>query len=214
MIEALALYRPGQPLHVCILPRRPWRNRPIPDAQPAQTPLHHLAIDGVTVAHEISWCVLPRERFHNLPSDPLRSRMTCHRMMNELPSAVRQDDQAIQQPEANRRHDEEICGGDPVFMVAQERGPALTGSAGAPTADWPTSMPSLSSSPWIRGAPHNQLAPAYLSDQLPDLLGDRRSATSGSRLPAPESSKSSPMPADYRLWSDDREGSTTAGQQR
>jgi hypothetical protein len=40
-------------------------------------------------------------------------------MMNELPSAVRQDDQAIEQLEADRGHDKEVRSGYPVCIVAK-----------------------------------------------------------------------------------------------
>jgi hypothetical protein len=64
------------------------RDGPIPDAQPAQTLLHHFAIDGVTVSHQISWRLLPGERLDELPSNPLRRRIKCYRMVDE-PSAGR-----------------------------------------------------------------------------------------------------------------------------
>jgi hypothetical protein len=60
MVKTLASCRTDQPLHMCILPWRAWRDWSVSDAEPAQTPLHYLAIDGVTVAYEISWCFLPR----------------------------------------------------------------------------------------------------------------------------------------------------------
>jgi hypothetical protein len=39
----------------------------------------------------------------------------------------------------------------------------------------PMSMPSLSSSPWMRGAPQSVLS-AHFADQVPDLSGDLWSA--------------------------------------
>jgi hypothetical protein len=41
----------------------------------------------------------------------------------------------------------------------------------------PMSMPNLSSSLWMRGAPKSEwILPAHLADQLPDFLGHRRAA--------------------------------------
>jgi hypothetical protein len=73
------------------------------------------------------------------------------------------DQQAIEQPERDCRHHEEVHRRDPVSMVAKERLPSLRRRAPLraiylATLVWPTSMPSLRSSPWILGAPHNRLA--------------------------------------------------------
>jgi hypothetical protein len=64
-------------------------------------------------------------------------------------------EQAIQKPERNRRHHEKIHRDDPVGMIAQKGRRRAMYLA---TLVCPTSMPSLSSSPWIRGAPHSGLA--------------------------------------------------------
>src|SRR5258707_14833466 len=66
VVEALASCRSDQRLCKCVLPRRAWGDWPIPNPQPAQTPLHNLTIDGVTVSHEIFWHFIPRERLDNL----------------------------------------------------------------------------------------------------------------------------------------------------
>src|SRR4051794_19614091 len=59
---------------------------------------------------------------------------------------------------------------------------------------WPTSMPSLRSSPSMRGAPQKGFA-AHLADQLPSFEGHLGPAGSSSRLPAPERAESSTMPS-------------------
>src|SRR4030095_10924476 len=66
------------------------------------------------------------------------------------------------------------------------------------TVDWATSMPSLRSSPCIRGAPHSRLA------RLISRISRRISTgTSGrppsARLPAPVQPEPRPMPPDDRL---------------
>ena len=74
-----------------------------------------------------------------------------------------QDEQTIEKPERNRRHHEQVHRGDAVWMVAQivlqpcDGGPLLRATYLA-TLVCPISMPSLSSSPWIRGALHSGLA--------------------------------------------------------
>src|ERR1700755_440370 len=71
--------------------------------------------------------------------------------------------QAVEQTKRDCRHDEHIHRGDAVGMIAKERPPALDGGSlrlamYLATLVCPISMPSLRSSPWIRGAPHSGLA--------------------------------------------------------
>jgi hypothetical protein len=73
------------------------------------------------------------------------------------------DHQAIEQLEANGRHDKHINGGDVRRVIAEKGLPALRRWPSRrfmylATVDWATSKPSLSSSPWMRGAPHGGLS--------------------------------------------------------
>jgi hypothetical protein len=52
--------------------------------------------------------------------------MECDRDGKNAPSAMVEDHECIEEPEADRRHDEQIHRGDACGMVAQERLPALT----------------------------------------------------------------------------------------
>src|SRR5215831_14037258 len=97
MVDALWSDRANQSLHVCILPRRCRCDGSIPDAQATQTSLHDRTIDGVTVSDEIGGCLIPGKCLDNLPGNPLRGRVRCCRIVDEPPSAVVQDDQAIEQ---------------------------------------------------------------------------------------------------------------------
>ena len=73
------------------------------------------------------------------------------------------DQQTIEQSERDCRHDEEIHCDNATRMVAKERLPSLRRrpllrAIYLATLAWPISTPSLRSSPWIFGAPHNGLA--------------------------------------------------------
>jgi hypothetical protein len=73
------------------------------------------------------------------------------------------DQQSIDRTKEDCRHHEKVHRGDPVSVVTKERLPSLDGgpllrAIYLATLVWPTSMPSLRSSPWILGAPHNGLA--------------------------------------------------------
>src|SRR5580704_15982338 len=67
----------------------------------------------------------------------------------------------------------------------------------------PMSMPSLSSSPWMRGTPTGIL-PAQLTQQISDLARNGRSSRLAvPYLPGPEQPKAGTMPGNDRFWLDD-----------
>jgi hypothetical protein len=72
------------------------------------------------------------------------------------------------------------------------------------TLDWATSNPSLSSSPWMRGAPQSGFS------MLIRRINRRRSVSicgrpQGARLPPPVGAKAGPMPTHEHLGTDDRD---------
>jgi hypothetical protein len=71
--------------------------------------------------------------------------------------------QTIEQPERDCRHHEQVRRGDAISVVTKKRPPSLRRRTPPShhilaTLVCPTSIPSLRSSPWILGAPHNGLA--------------------------------------------------------
>src|SRR5438552_2064100 len=66
------------------------------------------------------------------------------------------------------------------------------------TVVWPTSMPSLSNSPWILGAP-KRVRKAHLANELANFGRCSWSAASWARLPAPIGLKARAMPTDHRF---------------
>src|SRR5215813_10149270 len=176
-----------------------------------QTSPHDVAVDGVSISHQISWRRVPRERLGHLPSNPLGRWMCRYCVVNELPPAVRKKHQTVEQLEADRRHDEQICGGNSRCLIAQEGRPTLTRSSGAfdhvlgdgRLGDLDAELEQLAMNP---GRTPQPVGAAHLPDQIADLSGDRWTAASAPGLPSPEGPKSLPMPADHRLRSDDRDG--------
>src|SRR5260370_36464050 len=73
------------------------------------------------------------------------------------------------------------------------------------TLDCATSNPSLSSSPWMRGAPQSGIFDAHPADQYAQLRVDPRSPFPWARLPTPVAAKAGPMPTHERLGPDDCE---------
>src|ERR1700732_3893828 len=73
------------------------------------------------------------------------------------------------------------------------------------TLDCATSNPSLSSSPWIRGAPQKRIFDAHPPDQCAQLRFDLRSPSLWARLPNSVGAKAGPVPTHERLGPDGRE---------
>src|SRR5258707_1279701 len=67
----------------------------------------------------------------------------------------------------------------------------------------PISMPSLRSSPWIRGRSPQRIGDAHLPDKLANLWGHSRPSATRSRLPAPVQSEAGTMPANNGVRLDD-----------
>src|SRR5437879_6253383 len=72
------------------------------------------------------------------------------------------------------------------------------------TLDCPTSNPSLSSSPWMRGAPQSGFS-MLICRISAQLRFDLRSPSPWARLPTPAAAKAGPMPTNEGLGPDDRE---------
>src|SRR5262249_5859522 len=114
-------------------------------------------------ANDIGRRSVPAASLRQLSGNPFR-RGACGDPQPDDPTPlVPQNQEAIQQPEGKCRHDEQVNRGDAVRMVAKKGSPALRGPSPPPrhvlaTLVWPTSIPSLSNSPWMRGAPQSGLA--------------------------------------------------------
>src|SRR5258706_11645354 len=73
------------------------------------------------------------------------------------------------------------------------------------TLDCAISNPSLSSSPWTRGAPQSGFFDAHPPDQHAQLRVDLRSPSQWARLPTPVAAKAGPVPTHERLGPDNCE---------
>src|SRR5215813_7117043 len=74
----------------------------------------------------------------------------------------------------------------------------------------PTSM---SSSPWIRGAPPERVGNAHVTDQLTYLKRHGRPSAARPRLPAPVRSDSHAVPTDHGVRFDNRQRRSNIGEQ-
>src|SRR5262249_38495736 len=84
--------------------------------------------------------------------------MSCHLEPQQLPPAVAQHQKREHSLKGQGRNHTQIDRGDRLRVIAKEvfqpcdRGPPCT--MYFETVDWATSKPSISSSPWMRDAPH------------------------------------------------------------
>src|SRR6266852_951246 len=163
VVEAFPSDRTDQPFGTSILPRGAWRRWSVANAHRSKSSDEDIAIGLIAIADQIVGSPFPAESFRNLICNPFCGRMRCDAEPYDLSSAVPHDQQSIEQTKRDCRHDEQIHRGDPVGVIVEECLPSL-GRWFSPldhilgTLVCPISMPSLSNSPWIRGAPQSGLA--------------------------------------------------------
>ena len=124
-----------------------------------------LAVDLVTVAQEVGGRGVVRERLHDLLGGPVGGGVLGHVEVDDASAMVREHDENEENAQGRGGHGEEIDRDEVPNMVGEERPPGLGGRGrrfgiSRETVRSATSMPSVMSSPWIRGAPHKGLAAA------------------------------------------------------
>ena len=72
------------------------------------------------------------------------------------------------------------------------------------TVDWATSKPSLSSSPWIRGAPQSWFSVLICRISARNSISNSRAPSPRVRFPTPIAAKAGPMPPHQRFRLDNR----------
>jgi hypothetical protein len=176
--------------------------------QPGGRPREVGAVHGVPITNEIRRRASPRGRVDHLAPDPLGGRMGCHRDVDQLPPAVRGEDQDVERAERQRVDGEHIGRPDAGSMVGQEGPPGLTRRtiravrAVAPdraVADHDAELEQLAADPL--GAPQDVVA-RHRPDQVLCRGAQARPSTGRARPPAPEQSPSPPMPPDHRVGRD------------
>ena len=160
VVHTLTPDRSDQPFGKAILPRRGRCGRLVPDAHGAQSARDDAAIDPVAIADEVVRSLIPGKCLRYLTCNPFCRRICCDVDPDEV-SAVEPDDGA------GIGRSKSIVGTTNRSMAAMSgawlrkkvRHPWLGGprrlTMYLATLDCATSNPSLSSSPWMRGAPQS-----------------------------------------------------------
>src|SRR6202165_754017 len=126
----------------------------------------------------------------------------------QLPPAMTHHQQAIEQPERDCRHHEQVHRRNPISMVTKERPPSLRGRNPPPLhifghaglADIDAKLEKLAMDP--RCSPQ-RIGDAHLADKVAYVDRHGRSSAAVLRFPSPIRSKSRTVPTDYGLRSDD-----------
>ena len=163
---------------------------------------------------------LIRKCFPQLLANPGASRMTSNVEVEDAPAVMADDEEAIQEVEADRRHGEEIHGGDGFAMITKKSQPApsrlwICGRPFDPAGDGllrniEPQHEELAVNP--RSAPGRVLR-HHAENQIPNLL---RNSLSANALPrpgdqAPVHAEAGTVPADHGLGSDHYKGVFPSG---
>jgi hypothetical protein len=158
VVQTFTPDRSDQPFDKAILPRRGRGGRLVPDAHGAQSARDDAAIDPVAVADKGVRSLFPGKCLRYLACNPFGRRICCDGDPDEVSATQPDDDEGIEQVETDRRNNEQVHGSNVWRVVMQEGPPSLVGgdrrlTMYLATLDCATSNSSLSSSPWMRGAP-------------------------------------------------------------
>jgi hypothetical protein len=102
----------------------------------------------------------PNAHLRYLTCNPFCRRICCDVDPDKSLRSKPDDDEGVEQVETDSWNNEQVHGGNVWRVVVQEGSPSLAGrprrlTMYLATLDCATSNPSLSSSPWIRGAPQS-----------------------------------------------------------
>jgi hypothetical protein len=70
MIQAIPPDRADQSLRISVLPRRSCCGRPVANAHRTKAAGENVAVDGVSVTDDVTWCCFPAIGLRELTSDP------------------------------------------------------------------------------------------------------------------------------------------------
>jgi len=164
VIQAFAPHRTDQPFHIRRLPGRVGRDAEFLQTQGLGAVLELLPVNAVAVTKQVLWGRSKGEGFPELPGSPGRRGALHDVKVEHLAALVGQDKEDIEEAEAEggtvKKSTDTIC---PRWLrrnVVQvwDEGRREPGTMYLATVRCARERPSLSNSPWIRGAPQRGLA--------------------------------------------------------
>ena len=124
VIEALTSDRADDAFHVGVLPRRSRRCANRLDVHPGDSG-RDVCKDRIAIVEEIPRRLVLRKGVAKLLCGPGRRRMLGDRHVDDSSTVVREDDEHEEQPERDRRHDEEVGGHDLARVIREKGSPRL-----------------------------------------------------------------------------------------
>src|SRR6266481_2918810 len=133
-----------------------------------------MTVGPVAIPNHVVRCIIPGKGIGDLMDDPFGCGIARDADRYQPPPLVPEDHQNEEQPEADRRHDQEVHGGNARTMVAEKGLPSLRRSTSSPRhilcdrrlRDLNPELQQLTMDPWR--AP-KRVGQAHLSDQPPTL---------------------------------------------
>jgi hypothetical protein len=191
---------------IALLPGRALRVEDFADAHGDDALAESVAVDGVAIPVQVArHRGIAREGLGDLLSGPLRRGMRGDVDVQDAPPIVAQDDEAVEQLEGERRHDEEVAGRGHGHVVGEERAPGLpafrVGALDHVLRDGrlrDVVAEERELGPDARRAPEDVLH-GHAADERDDLGIDGRPSGLRLGLPAPVVAKALAVPADHRL---------------
>jgi hypothetical protein len=163
VIQTLPADGADDSLRVRVLPWTPGSDQHFFYTQALHPLLEVVPIGLVPISNEILGCRVVWKGLHDLLRGPLSRQILGYIKMDESAPMMREHDKDEEHLESHRRYDEEIDGYQVLtwffknaFQVGE--GGLVGRMRYLSTVDWATSIPSLPSSPTIRGEPHPGLA--------------------------------------------------------
>src|ERR1700692_1248393 len=121
MIEALPADGADQPVCVGVLPGGTRRGRAVSNADRSNAADKYLSVCTVAIPDQVARDLLPAASLSELIGDPFGRWVCSNSEPQKLPPAVTHDQQAVEQPERDCRHHEQVHRGNPISMVTKER---------------------------------------------------------------------------------------------
>ena len=219
VVKQVSACRSDPPLRHSVLPRAPVGNAHRLRAEAAYGVNHSTAELRVPVEDEVPRRRVPGERVAELLDHPGGGGVRRHSEVQDLPPAVVDHEEHVEDPEGSGRDREEVHGRDLVPVVAQEGLPALDdvgrhGPPGhvpghGPLGDDEAQLEQLGVD---AGRTPGWVLPGEATDEVPDLSVHLRApGLLRARPPAPEGPEARPMPADDGGGLDDLEHLGPAG---
>jgi hypothetical protein len=202
--------RSDQPFDKPILPRRGWRDRPVPDAHSAQSAYNDAAIDPIPIADEVARRLIPRKSLGDLARNPFGRRIYRDVDPDKVPAVEPDDDEGIEQVETDSWNNEQVHGGNVRRVITQERSPSLAGRppsfdhvlGDARLRDLKPELEQFAVDAWRSP---KRVLDIHPPDQHTQIGLDLWPPSQRARLPTPVAAKAGPMPTHERLGPDDCE---------